>query len=312
MDSSQQIYFDILSRMPIDRITDHPNILVAAGFWDEERYRAAKTCYTFMRNIDDLIDNYKARNKGIGEKDREKFMRKVQDWLLLIRTDNRANPFQKELVDTIRRFRIPFWPIEAFARSMVYDINHDGFPTVGSFLDYSEGATVAPSSIFVHLCGIRELNGVWQDPPFDVRSASTPCAIFSYLVHIIRDFQKDQLNNLSYFADDRIEAHGLSRTMMRKIAEGSEVTREFRNLMKEYYLLAEDYSKQTWQVLERISPLIEPRYHLSLLIIFNLYLMVFERIDIDHGRFTAQELNPSASEIYDRVHHTISEFRRNS
>ena len=35
-----------------------------------------------------------------------------------------------------------------------------------------------------------------------LRSAATPCAMFSYLVHIIRDFQKDQQNNLNYFADD--------------------------------------------------------------------------------------------------------------
>ncbi len=28
--------------------------------------------------------------------------------------------------------------------------------------------------------------------------------MFSYLVHIIRDFQKDQLNNLNYFADESI------------------------------------------------------------------------------------------------------------
>ncbi|MFA5816814.1 MAG: squalene/phytoene synthase family protein [Bacteroidales bacterium] len=312
MDPNQQLYFDILNRIPIERIQDHPNILVAAGFWDEERYQAAKTCYTFMRKIDDLIDDYKARHKRIDEKDREKFMRKVVEWLQMIRTNRRTNPFQKELISIIQRYRIPAWPIESFARSMVYDINHDGFPTVQSFLDYSEGATVAPSSIFVHLCGISKKDGIWQDPLFDVKSASTPCALFSYLVHIIRDFQKDQLNNLSYFADDRIMANDLTRPMMKQIAEGAAVTPGFRNLMKEYYLLADDYRKQTWRVLEQISPLVEPRYHLSLLIIFNLYLMVFERMDIDRGCFTAAELNPSPREIHDRVYRTIKEFQLQS
>lgn len=309
MDPNKQLYFDILNRIPIERIHDHPNILVAAGFWDEERYQAARTCYAFMRKIDDMIDGYKARHRGIREEDREKFLRKVEEWLLMIRTNRKGNTFQKELVTTMERFKIPLWPVESFARSMVYDINHDGFPTLQSFLDYSEGATVAPSSIFVHLCGIRQQDGAWQNPLFDVRAASTPCAIFSYLVHIIRDFQKDQLNNLSYFADDRILANDLTRPLMKKIAGGAPVTAGFRSLMKEYYLLADDYRRQTWGVLEQISPLVEPRYHLSLLIIFNLYLMVFERIDIDRGGFTAAELNPSPREIHDRVYRTINEFR---
>lgn len=312
MDPNQKLYLDILHQIPIERIQDHPNILVAARFWEDERYQAARTCYAFMRKIDDFIDDYKARHHHIEEKDKERFLKKVEDWLLMIRTSRRTNPFQKELISTIGRYRIPVWTIENFARSMVYDINHDGFPTLQSFLDYSEGATVAPSSIFVHLCGIRKGNGNWLEPAFDVKSASTPCAIFSYLVHIMRDFQKDQLNNLSYFADDRILANDLTRTMMKKIAEGATPTAGFRNLMSEYYLLADHYRKETWKVLEQISPLVEPRYHLSLLIIFNLYLMVFERIDTGSGTFTAAELNPSPAEIHNRVHRTISGFRHHS
>ena len=80
------------------------------------------------------------------------------------------------------------------------------FLPLKAFLEYSEGASVAPASIFVHLNSISKVNGKYDNPPFDVKWAATPCAIFSYLVHIIRDFQKDQLNNLSYFADDLIAA----------------------------------------------------------------------------------------------------------
>jgi phytoene/squalene synthetase len=309
MDPDQQYYLDILNRIPVEHIHDHPNILVAAGFWDDDRFRAAKTCYSFMRNIDDLIDNYKARHKRIDEKDRALFLRKVEKWMLMASTSRRSHPIKKELVQTLSVFRIPAWTIDNFARSMVYDINHDGFPTLQSFLDYSEGATVSPSSIFVHLCGIKKVDGIWQDPSFDVKAASTPCALFSYIVHIIRDFQKDQLNNLSYFADDRILANDLSRPMMRQMAEGAPLTDGFRSLMREYYLLADEYRRQTWDVLNRISPLIEARYHLSLLIIFSLYLMVFERIDVEHGSFTAEELNPSPAEIYDRVCRTIIGFK---
>jgi hypothetical protein len=37
--------------------------------------------------------------------------------------------------------------------------------------------------------------------------------------------------------------------------------------------------------------------------------MVFERIDIQNGTFTARELNPTVEETRARVHNTILNFR---
>ncbi len=36
--------------------------------------------------------------------------------------------------------------------------------------------------------------------------------------------------------------------------------------------------------------------------------MVFERIDIEKGTFTSEELNPTPAEIRDRVYDTIMKF----
>ncbi|HBB92915.1 MAG: hypothetical protein A2X22_07710 [Bacteroidetes bacterium GWF2_49_14] len=305
MQTKQTDFLQLLNGIDFEGIQKHPNILVAASFWDEERYRAAKVCYKFMREIDDLIDDYKAVHKTIEEKDRQRFIIRVEQWVETIRSGRNRNPFRKELAETINRYRIPLWPIETFAHSMIYDISNDGFPTIESFLNYSGGASVAPSSIFVHLCGIRKVGDVFTDPMFDVKSAATPCAIFSYLVHIIRDFQKDQYDHLNYFADDRLEANGLTRQMMSNIAHGAAIPVGFRNLMREYCELADVYRHQTLKVIDEITPLVEPRYALSLNIIFNLYLMVFERIDPERGLFTATELNPTAAEIRERVEETI-------
>ena len=156
--------------------------------------------------------------------ERKEFVANVDDWLKMIIISKECNPLQDELIETIEKFRIPLWPMEAFAKSMIYDINNDGFPTLEAFLEYSGGASVAPASIFVHLNGLQKINGNYENPPFDVKWAATPCAIFSYLVHIIRDFQKDQLNNLSYFADDLIIKNGLTRS-------------DLQNLLKENRLM---------------------------------------------------------------------------
>jgi phytoene/squalene synthetase len=309
MASQKHIFLEIFNSIDFEQIIDHPNILIAANFWEPERYCAAKICYKFMRAIDDLIDNYKAKNKLIEPQERKEFVTNVEEWLKMIIISKECNSLQRELIETVEKFRIPLWPMEVFAKSMIYDINNDGFPTLDIFLDYAGGASVAPASIFVHLNGLEKINGGYENPPFDVKWAATPCAIFSYLVHIIRDFQKDQLNNLSYFADDLIIRNHLSRKVLHEFANGKPVNKNFRNLIKQYYSLADEYRLKTYDIIKEIRPLLEPRYQLSLDIIFDLYLMVFERIDIKNGKFTTEELNPTSEETKDRVYNIILNFK---
>jgi phytoene synthase len=302
-------YLELLEKIDFKRIIDHPNILIAAAFWEEDRYRAARVCYKYMRAIDDLIDCHKSVHSVIAENEKDKFIQSVQSWIKMIKDREDTGNGNEELIDTVSRFHIPAWPMEAFAKSMIYDINHSGFSTIEAFLEYSQGASVAPASVFVHLNGLISQDGKYLPPLFDVKSVATPCALFSYIVHIIRDFQKDQLNNLNYFAEDEIAKNGMTSSDLRKIAEGAPIPAGFRNMIRTYCKLAIEYRDLTFKVIEEISPLLEPRYKLSLWIIFNLYLMVFERINIDSGKFTAEELNPSPEEIKDRVYKTILDFK---
>ncbi len=310
MNKEKEQFLKIYQSLDFHKIKDHPNILIAASFWEEERYCAAKSCYKFMRAVDDMIDNHKAAHKLISNEEKDKFLSGVNDWLQMVIISDDCNPLKKELIETVERFRIPLWPMEAFAKSMIYDIYNDGFETLDTFLEYSNGASVAPASIFVHLNSIQKVNGHYEDPPFDVRWASTPCAVFSYLVHIIRDFQKDQLNNLTYFADDLIKKNHLTRTDLREFADGRPVNNDFRNIIRELYCLADEYRFKTYEIIREIKPLLEPRYQLSLDVIFNLYMMVFERIDLENGKFTAEELNPTPEETAKRVYQTIMDFER--
>jgi phytoene/squalene synthetase len=308
MNSQTQKFLDVFNTIDFNRIKDHPNILIAANFWEEERFLAAKVCYRLMRMLDDLIDNFKAENKIITDDGSKHLKSEIDKWLRIIYDSNGNSSIGEELIKAVDRFIIPSWPLEAFAKSMIYDTDHNGFATIESFIEYSFGASVAPASIFVHLNSIRRVNGVYVNPLFDVKWASTPCAFFSYIVHIIRDFQKDQMNNLNYFADELIFKYGLTRESLREFAEGAAVNDKFRNLIRHYYALADNYRKKTNEVLQSIQPLLEPRYKLSLEIIFNLYLMVFERIKIEDGSFTTKELCPGTDEIKERVYDTILNF----
>ena len=305
MSSLKETYLNIFNSIDFSKITDHPNILIAAMFWEKERYQAARTCYKFMRAIDDMIDDHKSANVVIDDNEKQGFITNVEKWLQMVINGGSSDPLQKELTETISSFRVPRWPLEAFARSMIYDIRNDGFATLRTFIDYAGGASVAPAAIFVHLAGLRKTNGIYHEPAFDVKSAAQSCAIFSYLVHIIRDFQKDQLNNLNYFADDLILKWGLTRDMLSKIAHGGDIPAGFRMMVNEYYSLAGEYRDKTYECITAIWPYLEPRYQLSLEIIFELYLMVFERINIKNGKFTTEELNPTPAETRERVHRVI-------
>jgi len=302
------LFLNIFDSIDFEKIVDHPNILIAASFWDKERYQAAKNCYKFMRAIDDLIDDYKAEHVTIAPENQAKFETDVYRWINTIAEASQEIPSHRELLETVQRFSIPFWPLEAFAKSMIYDIYHDGFPTLHAFIDYAGGASVAPASIFVHLCGLTKKDGKYISPGFDVKRISTPCAIFSYLVHIIRDFQKDHLNNLNYFPDDLIAKYGMDRQQLLFMAKGGQITDGFRKLIRELYQEADFYRRETYLMIEEIRPMLEPRCQLSLEIIFALYLMVFERIDIENGTFSTKELNPSWQEIKERVGQVIERF----
>jgi len=132
------------------------------------------------------------------------------------------------------------------------------------------------------------------------------------LVHIIRDFQKDHLNNLNYFPDDLNAKYGMGRQQLLLMAKGGQITDGIRSLIRELYKVADFYRLKTYEMIQEIRPFVEPRGQLSIEIIFAIYLMVFERIDIEHGTFTSKELNPIWQEIKERVGQVIEGLKPNS
>ena len=72
---------NIISSIDFENIEKHPNILIAARFWDDKRYHAAKVCYKFMRMIDDHIDDRKAMDNEISCLEKEELREKVNSWI---------------------------------------------------------------------------------------------------------------------------------------------------------------------------------------------------------------------------------------
>ncbi len=308
MTSNKPTKLEFLPDVDFDDILTNPILDIAARFWDNDRYQAFKICYRSMRSIDDLVDNRKSSKEKISATELNQMKLILLKWMEAMRRRDDSDPFRHELIETLDRYKIPFWPWEKLYKAMIYDLEHDGFSSLIIFLRYSEGAAISPASIFMHLCGIVKTGNGYSGPKFDIRLAARPLALFSYFVHIIRDFQKDQLANLNYFADNMLIKHNLTRDDLCSIADGNSIPLSFRNLMADYVSFADYYRLKARKVINNIIPILRPKYQLSLEMIYSLYNQIFERINIESGNFAEAELNPNPEEVKIRIQQTIDNF----
>ncbi len=188
---------------------------------------------------------------------------------------------------------------------MVYDLSHNGYHNFIAFLRYTEGAAIAPASIFMHLIGYQPET---KAPPYDIRLAARDLAIFSYLTHIIRDFQKDRLAHLNYFSEDILTASSVKEGDLDQSAQTGEPTTSLRKVVAEYRRLADYYRLRARIKIDSLKPVLEPRYQLSLELIYQLYFQIFERIDPEIGTFVTAELNPTPSEVKACIDLTLNNF----
>jgi phytoene synthase len=305
MKDQQPANIDTISEIDFSRILTNPILDIAARLWGSDRYAAFQVCYRSMRLVDDLVDDARTSERPMSDTKRSDLVdsiRRIVGQMHQGQCDDRS---QQQLFDVLKRFQIPLWPWERLARSMLYDLHHEGFASFLSFLRYCEGAAIAPAAVFVHLCRIGLSNDQVSVPPFDVRRVARPLALFSYLIHIMRDFQKDQKVGLNYFSDDLLRKHDLTPSTLRQIAVSGERPPSFRRLMVDYCRIADYYRQRARNVLDRTASLLQPRYRASLELIYELYLQIFERIDPKNGLFTPDELNPSAAEMQARIDLTL-------
>jgi len=308
MENSSSKKIDFAREVDFSRILTNPILDIGARLWEKERYEAFRVCYRSMRKIDDLVDHKKAAVSVISNEDARQLETMITSWLAAVRMKDYSDPFIEEFCFYVDKFQIPLWPWERLIEAMGYDLKHRGFKSFLTFVRYTEGAAIAPASIFMHLCGVRKQSENFQKPIFDVRRAARPLALFSYLVHIIRDFQKDQASDLQYFADDLLAENTLSMTDLRHIAATGQINRAFRNLIATYVRFAEYYREKAHNMIEQTSPMLQPRYQLSLEMIYQLYLQIFEKINPEKGTFTGAELQPEPDEINRRIRSVLDNY----
>ena len=155
--------------------------------------------YAAMRVIDDLVDE-----DFLGKPDEERgrsrgdVLAAVEAWeRQTTQFDTTNGPLHQDIVTalaaTAGRSDLGDWPWQALAGAMRRDAEEREMRTWLDFIDYCDGATVAPAGIFVYLLSIRcGKDGVYRYP-FDknARDYAKDLATYCYIVHILRDLAKD-------------------------------------------------------------------------------------------------------------------------
>lgn len=296
---------DFAGDLEFEQILTNPILDIAARVWEQDRYVAFRICYRSMRRIDDLIDDRKEGGRALTSQEVVHYSETLYYWLDALERGKSVDEFQEELLATMSQFRLPTWPWRRLCEAMVYDLTHDGFSTVLAFRRYGKGAAIAPASIFMHLCGLRRDGRRNLDPVFDVHEASRDLAMFSYFVHIIRDFEKDVRRRLFYFADDVIAEQGLTRDDLYSAVRSGHYGPEICQLVRRYRSIADYYRRRARYRLDKLQPDLGAHYRLSLELIYELYLQVFERINVSDGSFDPSAIQPRPEDVKSRLLLTI-------
>jgi len=292
-----------------ESILTNPILNIAARFWDEDRYQAFKVCYRSMREIDDLVDDRKVDGQAFSPSEEISYTADINELIGgLVKAESGGRTLRM-LLEVIQRFKIPLWPWQRLAKAMIYDIKNDGFDSFMTFRRYTEGAAIAPASVFMHLCGVSQSGQKFKLPKFDICKAARPLAIFSYLVHIMRDYEKDQTRYLNYFPNDILKQHNLTPAEIQALCKSGIVDERIRSLFADYKRLADYYRKWALKTVNKTVPYLKPKYQLSLNLIYSLYLQIFDKIDCEKGGFTAEELNPTPVEVQKQIDFTVKNFK---
>ena len=177
---------------------------VARLFPDRERFLAFCALYASMRWIDDRVDD------GLSS------ARELERWEESIDAayagDDPGQSFGPALVHTFAHFQLSPEPWRRLREAMSYDLGAGGFAAYEDFLDYAEGATVAPASIFATLLLMRPEDKMFRPLVSyeNIRDAVRPAAVACYEIHILRDAKEDLAAGRNYFPGSELRAFRLN------------------------------------------------------------------------------------------------------
>ncbi len=157
------------------------------------------------------------------------------------------------------------------------------FDCWSDFLAYAEGATVAPSTIYMSFIAARrdETKDIYELPiGFDLHNCGRYLGIFAYLGHIVRDLAEDikQVGTRLCIAREDMITHGVSSTTLKSDALRRQASPATRSLLRELLQRARWYLTQGRILATQIYGSLESDGRFILELIITIYEQIVTKI----------------------------------
>ena len=271
--------------------------LTSCYFADPARYAAFCSLYALMRVIDDRVDELPqdpfrfdvAGEHAVLSAWEESLFAALEGVDPAPGLGGRCGMAEaRELVlgaaSAMRRFPFPHSLWRNFFAAMHRDVDQARFRTYREFLDYTEGASVAPTSIYLYLvaAGDGEGAGVYRLPErFDLILCGRHLGTFSYLAHILRDMALDLgtgERGLLYLARQDLDRFGLDEAMLREDLDRRRARPSLRQLAADLTARATTEGDRGAALLEPLAGKLEPDCAFILEVIVAIYRQILDKL----------------------------------
>lgn len=279
---------------------DRNNLYVTSSFFrDPAKYRAFCTYYAIMRLVDDRVDNLPSP-RGLSAKLLEHELGVVTAWEQVVVSGcdgiypktsfltscdfAEVQAICESFIHSYRLFPVPVKLWNNFFAAMRSDLSDGEFVRWADFLAYAEGATVAPTTIYLWLIMARRnvTKGTYELPrEFDLYACGRHLGIFAYLGHIIRDLALDVTSMTTRLCIARKDmlTHGVSPEMLRNEALNHRASHATKRLVADLLQRARDHLAQGRALAQPAYELIESDSLFILELIITIYEHVIEKIE---------------------------------
>ncbi len=260
---------------------------VSRFFKDNNKFNAFCSSYASMRILDDLVDGIRNRSK-LTLDERKFYLNEITRWEILISDchhgKNFDSPILMALADTFQTFNFPLTPWAKLAKAMRWDIENFRFQTYEQFLEYTEGAAIAPATVCLYVL-IAAHNGSKYDcavKGVDPYVYAKDLAIFCYLTHILRDISSDlelDAKGLIYLPLADLNEFTVTEADLWSFKQSGLINSNFIELMKYQIERARKYGDKGEMLVNELSPKLDVDCGFILNLLVSLYKKTMERIE---------------------------------
>jgi phytoene synthase len=279
---------------------DHNNLYITSSFFkDRIKYKAFCAFYAVMRIVDDRIDNLPLFIKQ-NEDSQNRELEVVDAWEKLVKlcqqdiypsiSQLKASDFPEadavcvSLIEAFRNFPLPIKLWTNFFKAMRSDLIAGELETWSEFLDYTEGATVAPTTIYLYLIAARRnnANNLYDLPiGFHLYKCGHYLGIFAYLGHILRDLAEDIKSTVARLCITRedMNAHDVSPEILRMDAVKKQASSATNGLVIDLSQRARRYLSRGRAYLSQLQEILDNDSRLILELIITMYECIIDKIE---------------------------------